>query len=386
MSAKRAYLDHNATTPLRPQARAAMLAALDAAGNASSVHAEGRAARALIETARGEIAAGLGGGAKNVIFTSGSTEAANLILTPFLQRGRDDAPFDLLLAGAGEHPAVLSGHRFPAGRMETVALTGDGVLSLDALAAALQRSKGLRVLLALQAANNETGVVQPLRAASELVHAAGGLLICDATQAVGRLQTTFATTGADALFFSSHKIGGPAGAGALALASDALHIKDILLRGGGQEGGCRAGTENVAAIAGFAAAFGAAVGSMAAEGERLARLRDELERKIAEVWPQAEFLGAGAPRLANTSAFVAPGRKAQTLLMALDIEGVALSSGSACSSGKVRASHVLAAMGLREGDALRASLGWSSTREDVDVFGIAFARVVERIRSRQSAA
>lgn len=386
MSANRAYLDHNATSPLRPEARAAMLEALESAGNASSVHAEGRAARALIEKARGEIAAGLGAAAKNVVFTSGSTEAANLILTPFLQRGRDDSAFDLLIAGAGEHPAVLSGHRFPAQRMETVALTRDGVVSLGSLASALERHAGRRILVALQAANNETGVVQPVLEASALAHAAGGLLICDATQAVGRVETTLATTGADALFFSSHKIGGPAGAGALALASNALHIKDVLLRGGGQEGGRRAGTENVAAIAGFAAAFGAATAALSAERERLGDLRDELERRGREIWPEVEFLGAGAARLPNTSAFVAPGAKAQTLLMALDMEGVALSSGSACSSGKVKASHVLAAMGLEGRDALRASMGWSSTREDVEMFGIAFARVAERIRSRLSAA
>lgn len=363
-----------------------MLEALEQAGNASSVHAEGRAARTLIEVARGKIAAGLGTAAKNVVLTSGATEAANLILTPFLQRGRDEERFDLLLVGAGEHPAVLAGHRFPAGQVETIALTSEGALSLPALSAALERREGRRVLVAVQAANNETGVVQPVPAAAELAHAAGGLLVCDATQAVGRMETTFATTGADALFFSSHKIGGPAGAGALALASDALHIREALLRGGGQEGGRRAGTENVAAIAGFAAAFEAATTALEAEAERLGALRDRLERRVADILPEALFLGKSERRLCNTSAFVAPGQKAQTLLMALDIEGVAVSSGSACSSGKVRASHVLAAMGLEEKDALRASLGWCSTQEDVDLFGIAFAGLVQRIRSRQTAA
>jgi cysteine desulfurase len=382
----RVYLDHNATTPLRPQARAAMLAAMETLGNPSSVHAEGRAARALLETARATIAAGIGTAARNVVLTSGSTEAANLVLTPFLQRGRDEAPFDLLLVGAGEHPAVLFGHRFPAGSVETVGLAGDGLLSLEGLASALQRNKDRRLLVALQAANNETGAIQPVRAAAEMVHAAGGLLLCDATQAMGRLETTFATTGADALFFSSHKIGGPAGAGALALAGEHLHIKDILLRGGGQEGGRRAGTENVAAVAGFAAAFAAAKEVMTEESRRLAGLRDAIERIVADVWPGAVFLCAGGPRLPNTSAFLTPGQKAQTLLMALDMEGVALSSGSACSSGKVRASHVLAAMGLEGQSALRASLGWSSTQEDVELFGIAFAGVAKRIRARRTAA
>jgi cysteine desulfurase len=386
MTTARAYLDHNATTPLRPKARDAMLAALETTGNPSSVHAEGRAARAVVEEARARIAAALGAAAKNVVFTSGATEAANLILTPSLRSGRNDAPFACLLAGAGEHLAVLQGHRFPQEAMETFAMTRQGEASLDALGAALARLKGRRVMVALQAANNETGVIQPIREAADLVHAAGGVLICDATQAMGRLDVTFATTGADALFFSSHKIGGPAGAGALALASDSLHIKEALLRGGGQEGARRAGTENIAAIAGFAAALDDAAAAVDSEGQRLARLRDEIERFVTEIAPSASILGAGARRLCNSSAFILPGVKAHTLLMALDLEGVAVSSGSACSSGKVRASHVLEAMGLEGADALRVSLGWSSTQEDVKSFGTAFAKVVERIRLRQTAA
>jgi cysteine desulfurase len=382
----RAYLDHNATTPLRPQARTAMLAAMETVGNPSSVHAEGRAARSAVETARAQIAAGVGTSAKNLVFTSGATEAANLILTPFLQRRGDDAPLDLLLTGAGEHAAVLQGHRFPADRVESVPLTPDGTLSLEALSDLLQCNKGRRILLALQAANNETGAVQPTRTAAEMVHAAGGLMICDATQAVGRIETTFAATGADALFFSSHKLGGPAGAGALALADESLHIKEALLRGGGQESGRRAGTENLAAIIGFAAAFAVAKETMAEEAERLGRLRGLLEEKVEESWPESVILSAAAPRLPNTSAFQTPGGKAHTLLMALDMEGIALSTGSACSSGKVRRSHVLAAMGLEETEAVRASLGWSTTREHVELFGIAFARVAKRIRARRTAA
>jgi cysteine desulfurase len=382
----RTYLDHNATSPLRPVAREAMLAALDVLGNPSSVHAEGRAVRALVEAARAKIAAGLGTSARNVVFTSGATEAANLVLTPWLQLDREERPFDHLFVSAGEHLAVLSGNRFGRESVETVPLTGGGTLSLPALADALERRKGARVILALQAANNETGVIQPVREAAELAHAAGGLLICDATQAVGRIETTFQTMGADALFFSSHKLGGPGGAGALALASDRLHIRRALIRGGGQEGGRRGGTENLAAISGFAAAFEEATGSIAQEMERLISLRDFIERKVAATAPEAILLGAAGPRLPNTSAFVLPGLKAQTVVMALDLEGVSVSSGSACSSGKVRASHVLEAMGLKDRDALRISLGWSSTQEDVELFGIAFARVVERIRLRQTAA
>lgn len=382
----RAYLDHNATSPLRPQARTAMLAAMEAVGNPSSVHAEGRAARSAIETARAKIAAGVGTAAKNLVFTSGATEAANLILTPFLQHGPEEAPFDRLLLAAGEHPAVLLGHRFAPDRVEHVPLTPEGALSLEALSLSLQCNKGRRLLLALQAANNETGALQPTLAAADMIHAAGGLVICDATQAVGRVETTLAGTGADALFCSSHKIGGPAGAGALALADETLHIREALLRGGGQESGRRAGTENVAAIAGFAAAFAAAKETMATEAERLGGLRDRLEEMVKESWPEAIFLVASGPRLPNTSAFQTPGAKAHTLLMALDMEGIALSTGSACSSGKVRPSHVLAAMGLSETEALRASLGWSTTKEEVELFGIAFAGIAKRIRARRTAA
>jgi cysteine desulfurase len=382
----RIYLDHNATSPLRPEARAAMLAALDAPSNASSVHAEGRAAKALLEQARGRIARGLGTAARNVIFTSGATEAANLVLTPMVQRGKDSAPFEVLLLGAGEHPAVLQGHRFPPEAIERLALTPEGALSLEALDAALARHAGRRIMLALQSVNNETGVIQPVFEAAARVHAAGGLLVCDATQAIGRIATTFETTGADFLFFSSHKLGGPVGAGALAAAQDALHIEDVLVRGGGQEFGRRAGTENVAAVAGFAAAFDAARGDIAGEGGRLGEMRDSLEKIIAEIVPEARFFGREALRVATTSAFAIPGIPAHTLLMALDLSGVSVSSGSACSSGKVRESHVLAAMGAQEKEALRVSLGWSTRKEDVEQFGMVLAEVVDRIRSRRSVA
>jgi len=386
MSAPRTYFDHNATSPLRPRARAAVLSALDVVGNPSSVHAEGRATRAIIEDARVRIGALVGTAPKNVIFTSGATEAANLVLTPSLEPKRGAPPFDRLLASAGEHMAILQGHRFRGGEMETFSFTEEGAASLEALDAALERQKGRRIMVALQAANNETGVIQPVRKAADLVHAASGLLVCDATQTIGRVETTFATTGADALFFSSHKIGGPQGVGALAFSSDSLHIEDPLIRGGGQESGRRGGTENIGAIVGFAAAFDEALAALDAETLRLAGLRDEIERVVRQFAPKVSILGARRPRLCNTTAFVTPGVKAQTLLMALDLEGVAVSSGSACSSGKVRGSHVLEAMGLGGSDALRVSLGWSSTREDVESFGTAFARVVERIRLRQTAA
>jgi cysteine desulfurase len=386
MSKRRIYLDHAATSPLRPVAREAMMAALAEPGNASSVHAEGRAAKALIEQARATIARGLGTAARNVTFTGGATEAANLILTPLLQRGKDTAPMERLLLGAGEHSAVLQGHRFSAGAVEMVALTAEGEISLPALDVALARAASKRIMLALQAVNNETGVIQPVREAARRVHAAGGIVVCDATQAIGRIETTFATTESDVLFFSSHKIGGPTGVGALAVAQDGLHISEALLRGGGQEFGRRAGTENVAGIAGFAAAFTAALAERETDGARLSALRDRLERRVAEIEPEVRFFGRGAPRAPCVSAFALPELPAHTLLMALDLSGVAVSSGAACSSGKVRESHVLAAMGAPEKEALRVSLGWSTRQEDVEQFGMVLAEVVDRIRSRRSVA
>jgi cysteine desulfurase len=382
---RRIYLDHNATSPLRPQARAAMLQAFETPRNASSVHAEGRAAKAMLEDARAAIAQSVGTAPRNVTFTSGATEAANLALTPHLRTGADARPFEILLVGAGEHPAVLSGHRFAPEQVETVALTPEGDLSLPALETALQRHAGRRILLALQAANNETGAIQPVLAAAERVRATGGRLICDATQTLGRIEADFAATGADLLFFSSHKLGGPVGAGALVFASDDLHIDAPLIRGGGQEFGRRAGTENVAAIAGFAAALAVAQATQDAEAARLAALRDRLEAMILDFAPDTLFFSRTATRLPNTSAFAFPGLNAQTVLMALDLAGVAVSSGSACSSGKVRESHVLIAMGADEKSALRVSMGWTTVPEDIDEFGKVLESVVSQIRSRRSA-
>lgn len=383
---RRIYLDHNATSPLRPQARAAMLSALDTLGNPSSVHAEGRAAKALLEEARAVVAKTVGAAHRGVVFASGATEAASLALSPLFRRDGREPPIDVLLIGAGEHLCVLQGHRFSREAVETIPLTREGVISLDALEETLARRPGARPMLALQAVNNETGVVQPVAEAAALIHKANGLVVCDAVQSVGRLDTTFATTGADILFFSSHKLGGPMGVGALALRDENLHLEAPVLRGGGQEFGRRAGTENVAAIAGFAAALTAARADMKREAPRLADLRDALERQVLKVAPNARFYGREAQRAPNASAFSIPGLAPRTMLMALDLENVALSAGSACSSGKMAESHVLAAMGAPEKEALRASFGWSSRQEDVEEFGKVLARVVDRMRSRHSAA
>jgi cysteine desulfurase len=382
----RAYLDHNATTPLRPAARDSMLAALSQCGNASSIHAEGRAARARVEAARETIAAFVGTAPKNVAFTSGATEALNLALTPHAEIG-GVGPFDILLIAAGEHACVLAGHRFPREAVEILPLTAAGLLDLPALKAALARHTGQRVMLALQAANNETGVIQPVAAAAELVHAAGGVVVCDAVQAAGRIACGFAALGADALAISAHKLGGPQGAGALCFGSGRHHIKDTMLRGGGQERGLRAGTENVAAIAGFAEA------ALVAEAEvnlpRLGGLRDRFENEVLRIAPNAVFFGAGAQRLSNTSNFAVPGIEAPVLLMSLDLEGVAVSSGSACSSGKVKRSHVLEAMGVPSAvaqGAIRVSLGWMTKEEDLNLFGRAFEKAVRTVEARHKPA
>jgi cysteine desulfurase len=370
----RIYLDHNATSPLRPEARRSVLQGLDA-GNASSVHAEGRAARALIETARVALGAALGTPPDRIVFTSGATEAANMALRP-----REDA---VLLAGAGEHACVLSGHSFPPERVVRVRLDAQGRLDLDDLRENLAVVGG-RPILALQAVNNETGVIQPVAQAADMVHAVGGLVVCDAVQAFGRIDCGFAALGADLIFLSSHKLGGPQGAGALAAARREL-LPPALIRGGGQERGFRGGTENAAGLAGFGAAAQAAAQARIAEAERLAAMRDEIERGLRQIAPEAVVFGAGAARVGNTLAFALHGLAAETLVAAFDVEGVALSSGSACSSGKVTPSHVLAAMGVPADlarSALRVSLGWNSQREEGLRFVEKLASVRERMRRR----
>ena len=388
MSAARSYLDHNATTPVRPEVAAAMARALALPGNASSVHAEGRAARSAVERAREEVAALVGGSARTVIFTSGGTEAANTVLTPSLRRvGEADA--SLLLVGATEHPCVLDGHRFPAGQVEQIPANGQGVIDLSWLAARLQRASGERVLVSLQAANNETGVIQPVAEAAALVHHYRGLLHADAVQAVGKIPCDIKALGADVLTLSAHKLGGPKGVGAIVLASNAIEIGDRLVRGGGQERGYRAGTENVAGIVGFGVAAELARRDRTALSARLQGLVVALETRLAADPIHAVVFGAQTPRLPNTLAFAIPGIRAETALIRFDLEGIAVSSGSACSSGKVRRSHVLAAMGVEPSladGAFRVSFGWNSTEEDADRFLSACEKLVATLYERRATA
>lgn len=375
----RSYLDYNATAPLRPEVAEVFARVQALPGNPSSVHAEGRAARAAIETAREQVAALVGALAKNVVFTSGGTEAANTVLTPSLRRVGESEGAARLLVGAGEHVCVLHGHRFPAERVECVALDRDGVVDLSALRAGLDRADGGRALVSLQAANNETGVLQPVAEASRLVHERGGLLHCDAVQAAGRVPVNLAGLGADVVTLSAHKLGGPKGVGAIAFASDRLEMGDRLVRGGGQERGGRAGTEAVAAIAGFGTAAALTFRDLDGEGARLLALRDFCEAGLRRMAPEVVVFGAKAERLPNTLAFAVPGLWAETAVIALDLDGVAVSSGSACSSGKVGRSHVLEAMGfpasLAEG-AVRISLGWATTQDDVNRFISAFEKLL----------
>jgi len=363
----RVYLDHAATSPLRPAAKAAVIAAVERFGNPSSVHAEGRAARAVVERARAVIRRAIGAAdLGELVFTSGATEANATIAAA--------AP-GVILASAVEHPSILA----QAG-VETVAVDGSGRLDLAALATRLGR--GDVALVALMLANNETGVVQPVADVARLVHAAGVLLHVDAVQALGRIPVDVEALGCDSLALSAHKLGGPKGAGALWLRADAA--VPPLLTGGGQEGRRRAGTENTSGIAGFAAAVEA---SLASEARALLAMRAALEAGVRAIAPDAVVIAEPSPRLPQITALALPGVPAATQVMALDLAGIAVSAGAACSSGKVARSHVLAAMGVAPAIAdctIRVSLGWDSAPGDVERFLAAWGALARR-RGRAAA-
>ncbi len=370
----RAYLDHNATAPLRPEARAAVIAALDCVGNPSSVHAEGRAAREIVEDARERIAAIFEVKPSSVVFTSGSTEAANWLLQP---RGGET----LALADV-EHPCVLSGHRFESAKVCLIPTTQDGVLDLDYFEAALVPGS----LATVQAANNETGVIQPVADVAAIAKAKGARLVCDAVQAVGRLPLRH-LDGADALFFSGHKFGGPKGAGAAIFREPSFTLPP-LMRGGGQEHRQRSGTENVPGIAGLAAALEAAAGEQSEFALRAVALREKLESGMKAIAPDAVIFGECGNRLPNTTCYAVPGKSAELSLISFDLAGVAVSSGSACSSGKVERSHVLSAMGVApelSGGAIRVSSGWTTKEEDIERFLAVLSEICSVRRARRAA-
>lgn len=376
---RRAYLDHNATAPLRPEAMAAMTAALQLAGNASSVHAEGRQARAVIEAAREQVAALVGVETARVVFTSGGTEANVVALSPEWFGDVDNAAGRTRLFVSGvEHPSVLRGGRFALRDVERLPVDTDGVVDLNA-ARGRFAAAGVPFMASVMLANNETGAVQPVAALSELVREFGGLLHTDAVQAAGKIAVD--ARGADLMSISAHKFGGPKGAGAL-IVREGLPVVS-LLTGGGQERGYRAGTENIAAIAGFGAASEAAARDLPLMN-RLAALRDALEAAVMQIAPDAVIFAKGAERLPNTACFAVPDMRAETLLIALDLDGVAVSAGSACSSGKVVRSHVLEAMGVPSelgAAAIRVSLGWNTKEADIEYFVAVYKKFAERRRA-----
>ncbi len=358
------YLDHNATTPLRPEAAAVMAEALAMTGNPSSVHRFGRHVRRKIEAAREAIATLAGARPEGVIFTSGGTEANNLALAG---TGRTR-----ILVSAGEHDSV----RNAAPGAVPIPLTGEGLVEPSALDARLGESE-TPALVSIMLANNETGAIQPIAELTRIARGHGALFHCDAVQAAGKLAFDLEVLGVDMISLSAHKLGGPPGVGALILAGD-LDIAPAL-RGGGQERGRRAGTENLPGIAGFGAAAQAARAGLD-KAAALADLRDEMERQLRHLAPEIRIFAEAAPRLANTCCFAAPGLAAETQVMALDLAGVAVSAGSACSSGKVAPSHVLAAMGAgaAAGSAIRVSLGWNSEVGDIEHFLRAWGALYSR--------
>lgn len=346
------YLDHNATTPLRPEAKEAMARAMEITGNASSVHAFGRDQRKVIEDARERVAALAGTGPANVIFTSGGSEANNTVLCGIAAEARVTSPV--------EHASVLDAD--PSA--ERLVVDADGVVDVDALDAMLARLQG-RALVSVMAANNETGVVQPIARIAETVRRHDGRLHVDAIQAAGKLPLGDYTKLADAITLSGHKIGGPQGVGAIVIRDGVAF--EPLVRGGGQERRRRAGTENAIGIAGFGAACSCA-GRHLDGMAKLAAYRDLIEATLGD---DARVYGANADRLANTTCLGMAGVAAETQVMAFDLAGIAVSAGSACSSGKVEPSHVLLAMGVpatAAAEAVRVSFGWSSTASDAERF------------------
>ena len=371
MSAERTYLDWNATAPLRPEARAACISALDVVGNPSSPHAEGRRARAIVEDAREQVAALVGAKPAEVVFTSGGTEANNSVLA---------AVWDTIVLPSVEHDSVRGPARASKARVIEIPVGRNGVVSVDALAA-IDGSAG-RSLVSLQLANNETGVIQPVAEVAAVAKAHGVFVHTDAVQAAGRIPVDLRALGVDCLSLSAHKIGGPKGVGALVIHERAS--LPAFIAGGGQERRRRAGTENVAAIAGFGAAAEAARRDIARMRD-VAELRERLEREVRALTPGVVVIGADVARLPNTTNIALAGTSAETLVIALDLAGVMVSAGAACLSGKVGTSHVLEAMGLETTlarAAIRVSLGWNSRESDVATFVEAWSRVTARHRER----
>jgi cysteine desulfurase len=375
------YLDYNATAPLRPEALAAVNTALAAPHNASSVHTYGRAAHKMIEDARVNVAALVNCPPAQVIFNSGATEGNNTVLKYFAK--------DRILVSAIEHPSVLEA----APNAEKIPVDKNGIVDLDAFETLLKKNK--TALVSVMMVNNETGVIQPADKISALAKKHGAFFHCDAVQAAGKIAIDMSPGHIDFLTLSAHKIGGPQGAGALCLGI--CGITPTLLDGGGQEKKARPGTQNTAAIAGFGAAAKVAARDLATSslaGRDLAtsshiantslttKLRDILENTLCKINEDIVIHSKGASRVPNTTLFSLPGASSETLLMAFDLEGIALSNGSACASGSVKPSHVLTAMGAENSGTIRVSTGWASTENDIDQFLAAFEKITNRLKEK----
>ena len=376
------YLDHNATAPVRPEAADAVLAALEAGGNPSSVHRSGRAARARVERARAVVAKSICARAEDLVFTSGGTEAINLAVHAAATLG-----VERIIHSAIEHDAVRAAAAASGLAVEEWPVDTDGRADLGWLGDRLEHAATANEapsLFALMAANNETGVLQPFVEAGRMIREAGQLFLIDAVQMAGKAPFDFAGSGGHFASLSAHKAGGPQGVGALAIACDVQ--VGTLIAGGGQEKGRRGGTENVAGVCGFAAAIEAIDPS---EPDRVGALRDRLEHRLKAAAPDVVIWGEDAERLPNTICLSAPGWPSEIQVIALDLAGFAVSAGSACSSGKVRKSHVLQAMGAGDahaGSALRISLGWTTTEFDIDAFAGAWINEHHRARPMAAAA
>lgn len=354
------YLDYNATAPLRPEARQALLGAHDAPLNASAVHSFGRRGRKIVEDARSTLSNAITCPAAQIIFNSGATEGNNTVLQHFALT----YPNERILVGATEHPSVIEATQ----QNTPIPVLPSGLIDLAALEKMLQQ-KPKTSLVSVMLANNETGIIQPIAEISALAHRYGALMHSDATQALGRIPLNMQELGIDFMTCSAHKIGGAQGVGALAIGL--CGITPILLHGGGQEKKARAGTENVAGIASFGAALSAALSSLTEESKRLINLQSTLENQVKSITPAAIIHGITHDRLPNTTFLSLPGLTSETMLMAFDLEGIAVSNGSACSSGTVKQSHVLRAMGVDQTiaqSALRISTGWNTSQEDIDRF------------------
>lgn len=367
------YLDHNASTPMRPKALALMTGLLQVTANPSAIHKNGRFLRAHIEKAREQVAAAVGGNPENVIFTSGATEANITVLNGC-------AGVRHVIVSDVEHPSVKKA----CDDILVCPVTCDGLIRMDSLEDLLKdcAKKDGGILVSVMLVNNESGVIQPVKEVAALARKYGALFHTDAAQALGRLPVDLATLEADALTLSAHKVGGPQGVGAIVL-RDGLTLSP-LFRGGKQEKSRRAGTENAAGIAAFGAAAEEAAANVA-EYRKLAALRDHMEEEILRMSPEAVIFGKNVARVPNTSFFSTPGLESQALMIGFDLEGIAVTAGTACSSGSTRKSTVLAAMGATEQEqesSLRVSFGWSSTPEDAAAFLAAWQKIYTRMKSR----